>query len=85
THTEFHDTREFDPGARDRMPAYAWMSAGEVVDASLRGLERGQIVVVPGALNQILAAVLNTPLGELFQEAVWARRRDSHRPELVVE
>jgi hypothetical protein len=34
------------------------MQAEAVVDASLRGLERGQVIVVPGALYRIGSALL---------------------------
>ncbi|MGW8285959.1 MAG: SDR family NAD(P)-dependent oxidoreductase [Candidatus Deferrimicrobiaceae bacterium] len=45
TLTEFHDASGI---GRGHVPAAWWMSAEDVVDASLRGLERGTLVVVPG-------------------------------------
>lgn len=45
TLTEFHDASGIGKG---HVPAAWWMSAEDVVDASLRGLERGTFVVVPG-------------------------------------
>ncbi|MBI5420673.1 MAG: SDR family NAD(P)-dependent oxidoreductase [Deltaproteobacteria bacterium] len=45
TLTEFHDASGI---GRDHVPASWWMSAEDVVDASLRGLEQGKPVVVPG-------------------------------------
>jgi hypothetical protein len=45
TLTEFHDASGIGKG---HVPAAWWMSAEDVVDASLRGLERGTLVVVPG-------------------------------------
>jgi short-subunit dehydrogenase len=45
TVTEFHDTLGVD---RTQIPGWLWMSADSVVDASLRGLEKNQVVVVPG-------------------------------------
>lgn len=50
TRTEFQDTADVDPGA---IPKMAWMEAGEVVEASLSGLERGKLVVVPGLANRL--------------------------------
>lgn len=44
TITEFHDTLGMD---RSRIPAFLWMKADEVVEASLKALERAQVVVVP--------------------------------------
>jgi len=45
TLTEFHDVMGFD---RKWVPANWWMTAEEIVDASLEGLSRGKLVVVPG-------------------------------------
>ncbi len=45
TLTEFHDRSGI---GRSHVPAGWWMSADDVVDASLRGLARGKIFVVPG-------------------------------------
>jgi short-subunit dehydrogenase len=47
TITEFHDAMGT---SRDRIPRWLWMRAEDVVDASLRGLERGKVFVVPGAI-----------------------------------
>ncbi|MCU0504004.1 MAG: SDR family oxidoreductase [Anaerolineae bacterium] len=45
THTEFHDDlREFD---KARTPKILWMPAEAVVEASLRGLARGEVVCIP--------------------------------------
>jgi short-subunit dehydrogenase len=45
TLTEFHDTLGVDRG---NIPGWLWMKADDVVEASLRGLERGKVIVVPG-------------------------------------
>jgi uncharacterized protein len=45
TRTEFHDVAGMDRGA---IPRWLWMSAGEVVDASLAGLDTGKLFVIPG-------------------------------------
>ena len=45
TLTEFHDASGI---GRAHVPARWWMSAEDVVDASLRGLARGDLIVVPG-------------------------------------
>src|SRR5512134_3595 len=45
TLTEFHDVSGI---GRDHVPAAWWSSAEDVVAASLRGLARGNLVVVPG-------------------------------------
>ena len=45
TYSEFHDRVGID---RATIPKSLWMTAEEVVDTSLRALERGQLVVIPG-------------------------------------
>lgn len=45
TTTEFHDATGI---GRDHVPAGWWTSAEDVVSASLRGLSRGKLFVVPG-------------------------------------
>lgn len=45
TLTEFHDTLGVDRG---KIPRFLWMAADEIVNASLRGLDRGKVIVIPG-------------------------------------
>ena len=51
TVTGFHDAMGM---SREGIPAWLWMRAGDVVDASLRGLERGKLFVVPGAIYKLV-------------------------------
>jgi short-subunit dehydrogenase len=55
THTEFHERARMDEEA---IPAWMWMDAQEVVEASLHALEQGKAVCVPGARNRSLAALM---------------------------
>ena len=55
TRTEFHDVMTAEGFDRDRIPAQLWMSAQDVVAASLAALGSGAVVVVPGAQNAELA------------------------------
>jgi short-subunit dehydrogenase len=55
TYTEFHDVMGVDRGA---IPAWLWMRAETVVDASLRGLDSGRLLVVPGAMNRLFASLI---------------------------
>jgi len=57
TVTEFHDTLGVD---RNQIPAWLWMTADEIVEASLRGLERNQTVVVPGWKYKLVVAALQS-------------------------
>ncbi len=45
TYSEFHDTMGV---SRDRIASWLWMQADRVVEASLRGLDKGTLFVVPG-------------------------------------
>ncbi|HBZ69189.1 MAG TPA: hypothetical protein DEP35_05345 [Deltaproteobacteria bacterium] len=54
THTEFQDRAGIDAS---KIPAVAWMEAGEVVDASLAALRRGDLICVPGGMNKAIAVV----------------------------
>jgi short-subunit dehydrogenase len=53
TRTEFQERAGIDVSA---LPAFAWMSAEAVVDASIAGLARGDVVCVPGIANQVMTA-----------------------------
>ena len=55
TVTEFHDVMGFD---RTRVPSGWWMTAEDVVEASLRGLDCNQFVVVPGWRYRLLVWLL---------------------------
>ena len=58
--TEFHnslDPRRFDPS---RIPGFMWSPPEDVVTASLAGLERGQVICVPGAQYRLILALART-------------------------
>lgn len=55
TVTEFHQTAGMD--ARN-IPRSLWMKAGDVVEASLDGLDRGDLIVVPGWKYKIGAVLM---------------------------
>jgi hypothetical protein len=65
TRTEFQERAGIDTRA---IPGFAWMEPEEVVEASLAGLERGQVVCVPGLGNRLLA-----PLQRLLPRALVRR------------
>ncbi|MFL6450168.1 MAG: SDR family NAD(P)-dependent oxidoreductase [Bryobacteraceae bacterium] len=57
TYSEFHDVMGVD---RPRMaPRQFWMRAEDVVDASLAGLARGQLFVIPGWRYRLLTAFIS--------------------------
>jgi short-subunit dehydrogenase len=65
TYSEFHDRMAMD---RTRIPKPLWLDAGFVVAESLRGFDRGQLIVVPGWRYKIIAAFLRAMPG------AWMRR-----------
>jgi hypothetical protein len=66
TVTEFHDVMGFD---RKQVPASWWMSAEEVVEASLRGLRRGDLIVVPGWRYKLIVWLLRLTPRSLIHAA----------------
>ena len=56
TYTEFQQRAGVDIS---KIPTFAWMTPEAVVDASLRALQRRQVVCVPGLVNRLLALCLN--------------------------
>ncbi len=83
TRTEFHQAADYPSGTGERWP-WAWMSAREVVEASLAGLELGQSVVIPGAVNQACVAILSTPLEGLLNSLIGRRRRTGQQRQPVL-
>jgi short-subunit dehydrogenase len=74
TYSEFHDVAGVD---RKKIPAKMWMQAEDVVAASLEGLDRGKLFVVPGWRYKLLVRVLGV-LPRRFTRAGamrYARRR----------
>lgn len=77
TWSEFHDVN----GTRastDEMPGWMWMDAAPVVEAGIEACERGQPVIVPGAVNKGLATltrILPEPLGRKIVGAQSKRYR----------
>jgi uncharacterized protein len=72
TRTEFQSTGQID---EERIPNFAWMSAEAVVKQSLRDLDNGQVISVPGAGYRLLALLSALiPRGLLYGVGRWLRR-----------
>lgn len=56
TYSEFHDVAGMD--RRGLAPPAFWLSAEEVVEASLDGLRRGKLFVIPGWRYRVLTSLL---------------------------
>jgi short-subunit dehydrogenase len=54
TYTEFHDVIKMD---RSRVPASLWMTSEDVVAASLRGLGKNRLFVIPGWRYRLLVGI----------------------------
>jgi hypothetical protein len=75
TRTEFQDRAGIDTRS---LPSFAWMEPEAVVEASLAGLERGQVVCIPGLGNRLLApfqrhlprALVRRVIGASFERAL---------------
>ncbi len=52
TRTEFQERAGIDTSG---IPSFAWMTPEAVVDRSLAGLRRGEVICVPGIANRVLA------------------------------
>jgi uncharacterized protein len=63
THTEFHDRLGIDTSTLRGMP---WMSAEAVVAASLKGLKKNRVVVIPGLVNWMIAIIVRITPRRIF-------------------
>lgn len=69
THTEFHDNPVYEAQQiKTRIPSWLWMSADEVVEASLRGLKRRQVIYIPGILNRFIVVLARSGVTRLFTQ-----------------
>lgn len=64
TYSEFHDRMAMD---RSPIPKQFWLDAGFVVAESLRGFDRGQLIVVPGWRYKIIVAFLRAAPGGIMR------------------
>jgi short-subunit dehydrogenase len=73
TYSEFHDVMGMDRGS---IPGWLWWQADDVVAASLKGLERGKVIVIPGLFYRALVGVMKLVPRSLYYRVVgrYARR-----------
>jgi hypothetical protein len=77
TYSEFHDRIGMDRGP---IPKQLWMTAGFVVSESLRGFDRGQIVVIPGWRYKILVAFMKVMPNRLMRRIAAAAAQRYRKP-----
>lgn len=72
TRTEFQDANHI---SERPIPEFAWMSAESVVAQSLRDLDNGRVISVPGAAYRLLALLSGLiPRDLLYSVGYWTRR-----------
>jgi short-subunit dehydrogenase len=80
TYTEFHDRQDLSGFQRSQIPKPLWTSVEQVVSESLRGLEKGKIIVVPGSLYRLFVSLgrggIFAPLFRNFAVRVRSKRYD---------
>jgi short-subunit dehydrogenase len=67
TRTEFQSRAGIDVSG---IPDFAWMTAEAVVDAALAGLQRGDVVCVPGMANWLLSSAVSALPRALVRRAM---------------
>ena len=77
TYSEFHDRIGMD---RNPIPKQLWLNADFVVSESLRGFDRGQVIVVPGWRYKIIVAFIRMMPGSLMRRISAALGRRFRKP-----
>jgi short-subunit dehydrogenase len=78
TYSEFHDTMAI---RREKLASKAlWLTADQVVDASLQGLKNGQLYVIPGWRYRLLTAVISKLPSKLRLAVEQARGKQRVEP-----
>jgi short-subunit dehydrogenase len=62
TRTAFHQQADFLAFQAHQVPSFLWMEPEHVVEKSLAALKSGQVIVIPGVLNQLMTFVFTQPL-----------------------
>jgi len=73
TYSEFHDSPEYTGFQRRQLPRFLWQTAEAVVAESLKSLERGKVICIPGRRYRFFAWLAGSPItAPLFR---WIARR----------
>jgi short-subunit dehydrogenase len=79
TYSEFHDRIGMD---RSPIPKQLWLTAAFVVGESLKGFDRGQVIVVPGWRYKIIAAFMRGMPGPLMRRISARMGRRFRKPKV---
>ncbi len=76
TYSEFHDTAEYAHFSRKRIAGVLWMTADDVVASSLKALDRGGGICIPGLVNRLLVTLgQNRVLAPMMMGMLVQKRR----------
>ncbi len=75
TLTDFHDRPDLKDFSRESVPKIAWMTADEVVNYSLKALDRNQVICIPGFLNQVISVIGRNPAFVWLADRVMENRK----------
>ena len=74
TYTEFHESPTFEGFERTDVPKGMWMSAEDVVSDSLRALEAGKVVCIPGWKNRLIVNLQRSLVGPIVVRMLSKKR-----------
>jgi uncharacterized protein len=79
TYSGFHDTEEYKNFTRSQIPRFLWTQADAVVSASLRTLDSGKVICIPGTINRLAAGLarnwISGPLVMRTTNRIYKQRR----------
>ena len=62
TYSEFHDSPEYTGLQRRQLPRFLWLTTDAVVAESLKSLERGRVICIPGRRYRLFAWLASSPI-----------------------
>jgi hypothetical protein len=78
TYTGFHDTEAYRDFDRSQIPKWLWMSADDVVAASLKAWDRKRFLSIPGVRYRLLSIILRSRLLRPILRAMASRSSQAH-------
>ncbi|MCK5125378.1 MAG: SDR family oxidoreductase [candidate division Zixibacteria bacterium] len=76
TRTEFHKAAEYSDEELSQIPGWMWLDAEDVINESLRAMDKGKCVVVPGKRYRFILFLFRLPvIGSILKNSTRKRRR----------
>ena len=66
TKTEFLSTPEYKDFNYEQIPEFAWMTAQQVVEDSMKNLKKNNPIFIPGIMNRLFVSILESPVFGTF-------------------